>query len=232
MTDDNIYVMGVDEAGRGPVIGPMIIVGVIATPSQINSINKHVKKDSKKYSPLKRNTLYEYIYNAAKDILIKRIEPREIDDWVLNKEGLNEMEAYYTAQLIKKSIKKYRISIVYVDACDAKEENYRERIIKYISPYDKNITIVSEHKADEKYTIVSAASIVAKTVRDRIIEKLKKTYGDFGSGYPSDPRTQDFLNNLQNIGELNIIRRSWKPIKKLIERRRVKDLGDYIGNNR
>lgn len=232
MIDDNIYIMGVDEAGRGPVIGPMIIVGVIATPGQIESINKHVKKDSKKYSPLKRTTLYEFIYNTAKDILIKQIDPVEIDDWVLHRDGLNEMEAYYTAILIKEGKEKYGVSIVYVDACDTQEENYKERILRYIKPYDREISIISEHKADEKYTIVSAASIIAKTIRDRIVEELKETYGDFGSGYPSDPRTQAFINSIQDIDKLKIIRKSWKPIRKLLEKKNIKKLGDYIGDNR
>lgn len=232
MIDDRIYIMGIDEAGRGPVIGPMVIVGVIATPSQIDSMNRHVKKDSKKYSPLKRHTLYEYIYNIAKDILIRKISPSEIDEWVLNKEGLNEMEAYYTADLIKEGADKYGVTIVYVDACDAQEENYKDRIIRYLGDRASKLTIISEHKADERYTIVSAASIVAKIVRDREIEILKEKYGDFGSGYPSDPRTQEFISKTKDINKLTIVRKSWKPIRKMLKNQGIKDLGEYIGDNR
>ncbi len=230
MIDDTIYIMGIDEAGRGPVIGPMIIAGVIATPSQIETLNKQVKKDSKKYSPLKRSTLYEYIHNIARDIYIERINAQEIDEWVLGKGGLNEMEAYYTSKIIKKALTKHKVSMVYVDACDASEESYKKRIEKYLGPVKNQVTIISEHKADEKYTIVSAASIVAKIIRDREIDDLKKIYGDFGSGYPSDPRTKEFILKIEDIEKLSIIRKSWKPIKRIMEKKNFKDLGEYIGH--
>lgn len=232
MTDDELFILGIDEAGRGPVIGPMVIVGVVATPNQIGIINKHVKKDSKGYTPLKRATLYEYIVNTAKDILVNKVSPAEIDEWVISRGGLNEMEAYYTSRIILDASSRYRLGVIYVDACDAQAENYKNRIMKYLPDEIRDINIVSEHKADEKYTIVSAASIVAKTIRDRIIEELRDKYGDFGSGYPSDPKTKRFIETTNNIEALSIVRKSWKPIRKLIEKRSVKDLGDYIGDNR
>jgi len=78
------------------------------------------------------------------------------------------------------------------------------------------IKIVSEHKADRNYPIVSAASIIAKVERDREIAELAKYYGDFGSGYPSDPRTMRFLKQCveKSYDYPNFVRRSWKPAKK------------------
>ena len=79
------------------------------------------------------------------------------------------------------------------------------------------IRIISEHYADETYPLVSAASIMAKVRRDSEIQKLKDIYGDFGSGYPSDPRTRDFLRRLLSGGEEvpPIVRRTWKTLQRL-----------------
>ncbi|MBU0761453.1 MAG: ribonuclease HII, partial [Candidatus Altiarchaeota archaeon] len=69
------------------------------------------------------------------------------------------------------------------------------------------------HKADDKYAEASAASILAKVERDRDIEKLKDIWGDFGSGYPSDPLTQDFIRKLREKGAYpDFIRKSWSTV--------------------
>ncbi|WP_457753524.1 ribonuclease HII, partial [Thermococcus sp.] len=80
--------------------------------------------------------------------------------------------------------------------------------------------IIAEHKADAKYLPVSAASILAKVTRDKAIEKLKKQYGEIGSGYPSDPRTRKFLEEYyKEHGEFPpIVRKSWKTLRKIEEK--------------
>jgi ribonuclease HII len=77
------------------------------------------------------------------------------------------------------------------------------------------VQVISEHQADRNYPVVSAASIIAKVERDHTIEELKCNYGDFGSGYMSDPKTKNFLYTLaRKRGEYpDFVRRSWKPAK-------------------
>lgn len=214
MDEDDTYVLGIDEAGRGPVLGPMVITGVVARISNIPRFEKLVVKDSKRYSPHQRNTLSELIREVASDIITRIIAPVEIDKWVEELEGLNEMEAYYYASIINEALdKKFNISIIYVDACDVDPNRFYKRLKKYIYKCYSGV-LISEHKADENYSIVGSASIVAKTIRDREIDKLKKIYGEIGSGYPSDNKTILFLKK-HGDGELDIIRRSWKPYKNI-----------------
>jgi ribonuclease HII len=103
---------------------------------------------------------------------------------------------------------------VYVDASDVLEERFKQHILECL-PF--RVDIVSEHKADRNYVAVSAASIIAKVERDKEASLLAQVYGDFGSGYPSDPRTMNFLETLmKNTDEYpDFIRKSWKPAKKV-----------------
>jgi ribonuclease HII len=78
------------------------------------------------------------------------------------------------------------------------------------------VDIVSEHKADRNYPVVSAASIIAKVERDGEVAKLAEKYGDVGSGYPSDEKTIDFLELCIELGDYpECVRRSWRPAKKV-----------------
>ena len=99
--------------------------------------------------------------------------------------------------------------IIYVDSCDTNPNKFKERIIKHTK---NKIKIYSRHKADELYVIVSAASIIAKHTRDMEIIKLRKKYGNIGSGYPSDHITRAFLRNwvLKNQEIPDFARKSWK----------------------
>jgi ribonuclease HII len=102
----------------------------------------------------------------------------------------------------------------YIDAVGPVEKNFVIRISKLINP---EIKIIAEHKADSKYLVVSAASILAKVKRDRTINNLRHVYGDFGSGYPSDLRTRDFLTQwVKKFDEApKFARKSWKTVKNL-----------------
>ena len=221
MDEDDTYILGIDEAGRGPVLGPMVIAGVISRVTYLPRFNKLIIKDSKRYSPHQRNVLSELIKELASNIIVKIIQPNEIDKWVEELDGLNEMEAYYYSSIINEALKEeFNISIIYVDACDVDPDRFRKRLNKYILEAYKG-TIISEHKADENYSIVASASIIAKTIRDQEIERLKKIYGEIGSGYPSDRKTIYFLETHENI-DSSIIRKSWKPYKEIHARKKGK----------
>jgi ribonuclease HII len=117
MDEDDTYILGIDEAGRGPVLGPMVIAGVVARVSHLPRFEKHIVKDSKGYSRRQREALSNLIKELASVVFVEIVEPEEIDRWVERGEGLNEMEAYYYAKIIDEAVLKgYSISVVYVDA--------------------------------------------------------------------------------------------------------------------
>ena len=122
---------------------------------------------------------------------------------------LNRLEAQTMARIIEA----LKPDAVYVDAADVVEERFRNHIQENLSFKTK---IISEHKADRIYPVVSAASILAKVERDKEIDALTKEYGDFGSGYLADPKTTIFLNRwLETHSEYpDFVRKSWKPAKR------------------
>ncbi|MEM3832857.1 MAG: ribonuclease HII [Thermoprotei archaeon] len=205
---------GVDEAGRGPVLGPMIIALIVSDESTLEKFRDYGIKDSKKLSPSKRKELYNIIKNEAKYVLSLKIEPYEIDDAVLNGHKLAILEAKKIAELINKI---NVADVIYIDAAHS-NANYFSQLIQ--SNLIKKIRIVCEHNADERYIPVGAASIIAKIERDEIIENLKRIYGDFGSGYPSDPKTINFLKQWIRVhNDLPpFARKSWVTVKRLMQR--------------
>ncbi len=211
-------ICGIDEAGRGPVIGPMVVAAVCADDEKLKDLNV---RDSKKLSPKRREYLAERIKEMAEQIVVRVVDPEEIDT-MREKMTMNELEVEIFAEIISE----LKGDIVYVDAADVDEERFAQEIRKRIG---REIRIISKHKADSIYPIVSAASIIAKVERDRIIEEIAKEIGDFGSGYPADERTKKFLEEYyREHGELPPhTRRSWKSSKRLIKKSEQRHLGDF-----
>ncbi len=211
-------ICGVDEAGRGPVIGPLVVAGICGDERVIASLGV---KDSKKLSAKRREKLAEEIKKVASKIIVIRVEPEEIDA-LREKMTLNDIEV----ELFARVISQLEGDRVYVDAADVNEDRFAEEIKKKLG---RNVEIISEHKADSKYPIVSAASIIAKVERDRIIEDLKEELGEFGSGYPADERTKKFLEKY--VKEHNELpphtRHSWKSAKRAMKKKEQKKLGDF-----
>jgi len=214
-------ILGIDEAGRGPVIGPLVIAGVkIKEEKEQNLINIGVK-DSKLLSPLQRERMYDSILEIADQYKIIIISPKEIDE-ALNSDStnLNWLEADHSVDIIN-SMKADKAIL------DSPSPNIK-KFTEYIEKKLKTKTaIVAEHKADLNYPVVSAASILAKVTRDAEIEKIKeKIKINFGSGYPSDPFTQRFLKeNYEKYPE--IFRKTWSSYKKMFEAKNQKNLGEF-----
>ena len=203
-----MLVCGVDDAGRGSVLGPLVIAGISIERSKIKHLIAIGVKDSKQLSPKSRENLYDKIISLVDGYYVAKIPPSTIDKSV-NKNLLNQLEANYMAKVIKK----LGASSSYVDSCDVNPKRFG----LYISNLSKTGKIISSHHADRKYPVVSAASIIAKVNRDRAIEKLRKTH-DLGSGYPSDSKTMRFIKEwISQNGDVPIfVRKSWKPIKILL----------------
>ncbi len=196
------YILGIDEAGRGCIIGPMVLCGVLIEEKDILKLKEIGVKDSKLLKPNKREKLAKKIKEIAKRIIIKRIPPKIIDKYNLNFLELKNMA---------KIIEKLRPTILYFD-CPVNQKGIKKycqdlkNLLKEKNFFGK---IIGENKADKKYAVVSAASIIAKVERERIIKNLKKKYGDFGSGYPGDKKTIEFLKKYYN-NCLPIIRKKWR----------------------
>ncbi|MEE8632029.1 MAG: ribonuclease HII [Candidatus Bathyarchaeia archaeon] len=206
-----MLLLGVDEAGRGCVIGPLIIVGVLVdAEGQVRLLEIGVR-DSKLLTRSQREVLAPMIRDIALRVCIEEVSPSDIDEVVMKGRRLhklNRLEARRMAAIVEE----LKPDVAVVDAADVRPERFKQHIIENLS---SPLELVSEHKADENYPVVSAASIIAKVVRDRKVDGLKSTYGDFGSGYMGDRRTKEFLLNLARTCKdyPDFIRRSWKPAR-------------------
>jgi ribonuclease HII len=201
------FVVGLDEAGRGPVIGPMVIACVAFEPLEIPRLLDFGVQDSKRLSRDFRRHVYGKVVDSSSFVAIAVIDPVVIDEWVLNGEGLNKLEAKIIWDLTS-FLPSDKIVKIFIDA-----PSNVDSFAKYLREVGlKNF--VAENKADYYRPIVSAASIIAKVNRDEIIEGIKREIGiDFGSGYPSDPRTKDNLE-LVIKKRPDVVRRSWKTVSR------------------
>jgi ribonuclease HII len=213
-------VAGVDDAGRGSVIGPLVIAGIMVEEENLSRLRALGVKDSKLLSPRRRQQLIQEILKLALRFHVIKLSPAQIDQVVEKGRKLyklNRLEAHAMAKVIEA----LKPDIAYVDASDVLAERFKEHIAEKL-PF--KVKIVSEHKADATYPVVSAASIIAKVERDRAVQELTKKYGDMGAGYPSDPKTIRFLENwITKYGAYpDFVRKSWKPAKRLQGEAKVK----------
>ncbi|KAF6245618.1 ribonuclease HII [Nitrosopumilus sp. b2] len=203
-----MQICGVDDAGRGSMLGPLVISGISIDKRKLRKLSSLGVKDSKKLSPKNRNLLYKKIIELADSYYIAKISPRSIDASV-KKHGLNQLEAKYMARVVSK----LNPDTSYVDSCDVNPKRFG----KEISKLSDNHKIKSFHHADSRFVIVSAASILAKVTRDRAIEILRKNH-DLGSGYPSDSKTVKFVTKYYKSNHTlpTFVRKSWKPVQKIL----------------
>lgn len=206
-----MLVCGVDDAGRGSVIGPLVIAGISIERNKIKHLSEIGVKDSKQLTPHSREKLYKKIIAIVEGHYVARISPNIIDRSV-NKNQLNELEGKYMAKVITK----LRPDVAYVDSCDVNPKRFGIKISKLA----KIKKVHSSHHADRRFPVVSAASIIAKVNRDRAIEKLK-TNNDVGSGYPSDSKTMGFIKKYIELNGMppQFVRKSWKPVKLMLNKR-------------
>lgn len=206
-----MIICGIDEAGRGPVIGPLVLAGVCIEEEKVAELEELNVKDSKLVTPNRRKQLFQKIISLAKSYTIIKVEAQEIDSRASVGLNINQLEALKCADIVNALLP----DIIYVDSPISPRASKFGDLIR-ANLEDKDVKIISEHKADEKYLVVGAASILAKVTRDEEIEKIKKATGiNFGSGYPSDERTMKFLEEHWENKLAKFIRKSWGTIKEL-----------------
>jgi ribonuclease HII len=223
-------IIGVDDSGRGPVIGPMILAGVLMKVEDEEKLRKLGVRDSKTLTPSRREILASETKKYVLDFNISVTEPSEIDSRTEMGTNLNKIEAVKAAGIINTltKIKKNQKIKVVLDCPSPNTKAWENYLLKHIN-FPQNLIFLCVHKADRDYTSVAAASILAKTTRDSEIIKIKKKVGvDFGSGYPSDPVTMKFLNeNFKKHRKDGIFRETWGTVKNHISQKQQKKLLDF-----
>lgn len=212
-------VIGVDEAGRGPVLGPMVVAAVAV--SDLDQLPDGIA-DSKQLSPEQRLTVASRLRESSAIEICTEIVPPIIID--LPESNLNSLTIDAMATVVDHVASPKMVSIV--DAGGPDPVKFAERLKSQITT---DIDIIAEHGADDTYAIVGAASIIAKVERDQRLSKLSEKYGPVGSGYPSDPTTRKFMKTfIGKNGKLPpCARASWKTSKDLLSAQSQIDLGEY-----
>jgi len=178
-------------------------------------------KDSKLLAPAERERLYILI--RKKSTIATVVIDADTIDAIRQEMTLNTCVARAHAEVIRK----LSPDTAYIDACDVNAFRYAGMVKSHLASPCK---IVSEHHADQTYPVVSAASIIAKVTRDRVIAKLAKKYGEIGSGYPADPVTIRYLESY--IDEHGfpppIARKSWKTVIAMLGKREQSNLSKFF----
>jgi len=208
-----IRVLGIDEAGRGAVLGPLVVCGFLIDEKDEKKLKKIGVKDSKELTPKKREKLASEIEEIGIHIVIIRVPSAKIDANRKRGINLNQIEAIKMAEIINL----LEPDKVIVDAPSHNTNKFRDYLFSKME--NKKIKLISENFADKNHPVVSAASIIAKVNRDEAIEELKGKVGkDFGVGYCHDPRTIEFLNKLaeKNGGKLpSYVRHTWDTVERI-----------------
>ena len=221
----NKLICGVDEAGRGPVLGPLVMAAILIDEEGEKKLRWMGVKDSKLLSPPVREELFERIREIVLDFRIEVIEPDAID-LSLNEENfnLNWLEAETSARMVSEM----NPDKIIIDCPSVNIPAYKDYFSNRLSSGVKQkAELVVEHKADVNHIVVGGASIVAKVIRDKYIENIKNEIGiDFGSGYMSDPTPKDFLEQYFDK-YAQLFRRTWQPYKDMEMSKDQKKLGEF-----
>lgn len=204
-------ILGIDEAGRGCVAGPLVMCGYLVDEKDVAKLKGIGVKDSKMLTAARREKLLPNLEKIAEDYVLLSISAENIDK-LRTVSNLNKMEIERMQQLIN-IFAPDRVII------DALESNERKFLAKVMCGIKVDTEIIAENFADKNYVEVGAASIIAKVNRDAEITKLHNIYGDFGSGYSSDPKTITFLKEwIKKKHELpSFVRKSWMTIQWIRE---------------
>jgi ribonuclease H2 subunit A len=213
------YIIGIDEAGRGPVLGPMVYGAAYCLKADSDNIKKLFKvDDSKKLNVNERERIQKEMLASSSIIKhnLRVIHALELSNKMLRRQkyNLNLISHDAAIELIHISKKQIEnmggvLSDVYIDTVGTPSK-YQAKVLSEFP----SVNIVVEKKADATFPIVSAASIFAKVCRDSIVESFGD---DLGSGYPGDPNTISWLGNNKDpvFGyPSDLCRFSWSTVSK------------------
>jgi ribonuclease HII len=222
-----MLILGIDDAGRGPLIGSMFLAGVLIRKEDEKELKAEGVADSKTLSHTNRMRLAGLIKDTSNNFKIVEATPEQIDHAVNSGLNLNTLEAIKTAEIINSLLINMKEPVKVIVDCPSVNTNaWKATLIHYLK--EKEIELHCEHKADANHISVSAASILAKCAREESLIDLKKKFGDFGSGYPSDPYTKDFLKKSgKKHKDSGIFRKSWATWKAMYPENNQKTLEGF-----
>ncbi len=213
-------------------MGPLVVSMVAIQKGRESKLSRIGVRDSKLLTPRRREYLYDEICSLAEDVGIYKVSEEEINRAMAAGMSLNELEAFHFARLIDSC--RASPERVFLDSPDVVPERFGIRVSLFSKlpltvdgakrgkgamgdEEQKLIKVVSEHKADVLYPVVSCASIVAKVTRDGALQKLRDRLDmDIGSGYPSDRKTIDAIKaNLHDRKFGQYMRERWKTLKNI-----------------
>jgi ribonuclease HII len=227
-----MLICGGDEAGRGALVGPLVVALVVCKKDLERKLSEIGVRDSKLLTRGKRAELYTKIGRLAVEVKYDKIRPQEINEAMRDHISLNELEAIHFSRLfdqVKSDVRK-----LYLDSPDVIAEKFAVRVniqskrptkvIGIKSEMKRGIKytkIIAEHKADSRYPVVSAASIIAKVVRDSEVKRIERALKfKIGSGYPSDKKTIDTVFKHINDPALKAhLREHWKTMGRIRQTR-------------
>ena len=213
-------ICGVDEAGRGPAMGPLV-VGVVYVESD-DFLKEIGVKDSKKLTPKARDSMYDLITDNVNHWTTIITTAEEIDEQ-RKRISLNEIEL----NMFSEGVTKWKAETVIADCPDINESSFSARLSNLIG---NDVEVIAKHKADDTYPVVSAASIIAKVTRDRMMDDIREKFGvNVGSGYPSDHYTMDFIREWieKNGTAPPHVRTSWEPVREMLSKRKITKIDDW-----
>ncbi len=220
-------ILGIDEAGKGCIIGPLVICGYMIDDKKAGKLREWNVRDSKLVSPRRRGFLYGKLKELADDFVVLKISAEEIDR---NRTVSNLNKLWY--RRVAEIMNLLAPGHVFIDALEADVKKCAEKLRKHLGEKMKKVEMTCESAADARYPVVGAASIIAKVVRDAEVGKLREQFGDFGSGYTSDPRTIIFLKNWieKNKQFPAFVRHSWVTAHELRKNKIQSRLNDFANN--
>ena len=209
-----MIIAGIDEAGRGAVIGPMVIAGVSIDSKNYKKLKDIGVRDSKELTSKKREEMFNQIEAIAKQVVAIKVSACKISSFKAKGINLDKLEAMKIAEIINV----IEADKIYVDSIEQNCEKFEKMIREFLHEDKRNVKLVVKNYLDESVPIVSAASIVAKVVRDREIEEIKKMVNfDFGVGYSHDERTREFIERILQTEEEppRYLRIHWETVESI-----------------
>ena len=213
------YHIGVDEAGRGPAIGPMVVCAISIPIGDRGILTEIGVDDSKNLTRQKRESIHSEIINISESrgwkIGVINCDAERIDLW-MESGTLNSLEVLAFSDAIEEVAENSLEYSIFLDACDVDAERFGRNVSSALRNKGGGWRIFSKHRMDSEDVVTGAASIIAKVNRDLAMDKLSRELGiDLGSGYPSDPKSKAAIEDLCREEPLpDCLRRKWKNVDR------------------